>query len=68
LHVLVITNELNNVLVEHCRSSVLSEDISVIVITRDMSDEEQTIVLQLSQEVLSHINMPCAASNTPAVS
>jgi hypothetical protein len=35
LHVLVITNELNNVLVEHNSSSVLSEDIGVIVVIRD---------------------------------
>jgi hypothetical protein len=33
-----------------------------------MSDDEQTVVFQLSREVHSHINMTCAASNTPAVS
>ena len=68
LHVLVSTEVVDNVLVEHSTISVLGEDIGVIVLARDVTNDNLALILQLTKEIHVHINMTCATTDTPAIS
>ena len=52
-------------MIEYCQRCVLCEYIHVVVIAMDVKNDQQPLVLQLYQEVITYIPMTCPASNTP---